>query len=49
MYYIPAAQQTSTAKLPVIFQRFQTDVRAQRVNETKITNDTDFNGDYFRT
>ena len=32
MYYFAAAQQTSTAKLPAFFQKFQADERVLRVN-----------------
>ena len=41
------AQQTSAAKLPVLFQRFQTEVRVLRVNEINITTENAFNYDHF--
>ena len=37
MYLLPAAQQTSTVKMPVFFWRFQTEERALRVNKSKVT------------
>ena len=37
MYYFAVAQETSTAKLAAIFQKFQKTVRSPRVNETKVT------------
>ena len=43
------AQQTSTAILPTLFQRFRTKVLTLRVNETKITSENAFNGDHFKT
>ena len=43
------AQQTSTAILPTLFQRFRTKVHTVRVNETKITSENAFNEDHFRT
>ena len=36
-------EQTSTAKLPLLFQRFQTKGLALRVKETKITTENAFN------
>ena len=50
MYYFAAAPQTSAAKLPVFFQRFQiiqTKVHALKVNKTKITTDNNINRDHF--
>ena len=49
MYEFDAAQQTSTAKLPPFFQRFQTEVHPLKVNETKITSENAFNGYHFGT
>ena len=49
MFSVTVAQQTGTAKLLTLFQRFQTKVHTLRVNETKITSDNAFNGDHFRT
>ena len=37
MYYFAAAHQTSTAKLPAFYKTFETEERALRVNEVKIT------------
>ena len=37
VYEFPAAQQTSTAKLPAFFRKILKTVRALRVNETKFT------------
>ena len=39
MYQFAAEQQTSTAKLPAFFQRFQTEERVLRVNEWLLFND----------
>ena len=36
MYYFAAAQQTSTAKVPALFQRFQTEERVLRVKALKL-------------
>ena len=36
MYYIVAAEQTSTAKLPAFFQKLKKKLRILRVNETKL-------------
>ena len=36
MYQFAAEQQTSTAKLPAFFQRFQTEERVLRVNRLKM-------------
>ena len=43
MYTFAAAQQTSTAKLPPFFERFQTKERVLRINavENKIPNAND--------
>ena len=49
MYQFAAAQQKSTVKLPAFFQRFQTEERVLRVNESKITDENIFNGGYFET
>ena len=38
-----AAQQTSAAELPSLFQRFQIEVRAVKVNEPKIMIENAFN------
>ena len=42
-----AAQQTSTAKLAAFFQKFKKTVRAQRVNETKVTSRNAFIDNFF--
>ena len=42
-------QQTSTVKLPEFFLRFQAEERAVRVNNSKITGENTFNGDYSGT
>ena len=42
-----ARKQTSKAKLPAFFQRFQTKVRALQVHQTKITSENIFIGDLF--
>ena len=47
MYWFAAQQQTSTAKLPAFFLRFQTKERILRVNKSKITCENTFNGDHF--
>ena len=44
-----ASQQTSSGRLPALFQRFQIKVYTLRVNEIKITSENGFNGDHFRT
>ena len=49
MFSVTVAQQTGTAKLLTLFQRFQTKVHTLRVNETKITGENAFIGDHFRT
>ena len=36
-----------TSKLRIFFQRFQTEVRALKVHETKITTEGAFNRDHF--
>ena len=48
MYYFAAVQQTSTVKLPE-FLRFQAEERVLRVNNSKITGEDTFNGDYSGT
>ena len=40
-------QQTSTAKLPIFFLRFQAEERVLRVNKSKITGKNTFNGYHF--
>ena len=40
-------QQTSTAKLLAFFLRFQTEESVLRVNESEITGENTFNGDFF--
>ena len=47
MGHFPAAQQTSTLKLLVLFLRCQIEERILRVNESKVTDENTFNGDYF--
>ena len=47
MYHFAAAQQTSTAKLPAFYKPFQTEERALRVNEAKITRENSLNWDNF--
>lgn len=42
-----AAQQTSAAELPSLFQRFQIEVHAVKVNEPKIMIENAFNWDNF--
>ena len=42
-------QQTSTVKLPVFFQRFQTEEHILRVNKTNNTVENTFNGDHLGT
>ena len=49
MYQLGNAQETSTAKLPAFFQRFQIKEYILYVSKAKITNENAFNGDYFRT
>ena len=46
MFSVTVAQQTGTAKLLTLFQRFQTKVHTLRVNETKITGENAFIGDH---
>ena len=43
MYQFAAAQQTSIAKLPTFFERYQTEMCPLSVNETKITYKNAFN------
>ena len=47
MYHFATAQQTSTAKFPPFYQTFQTEERALRFNEAKITSKNSVNGDKF--
>ena len=44
MYQFAAEQQTSTAKLLALFERFQTEERVLRVNKTKSSDENAFNG-----
>ena len=37
MYYFVAVQDTSTTKLPAFFEKILKTVRAQKINETKLT------------
>ena len=47
MYYVAAAQQTNTVKLPAFFLRFQTEERILMVKKGEITGENTFNGDHF--
>ena len=46
MYYLAAAQQTSTVKLSAFFLRFQTEKWVLRVNKSEITSENSSNGDF---
>ena len=48
MNLFAAAEQTSTAKLPAFYQRFQTEEATLWVKGAKITIENVFNGDLFR-
>ena len=49
MYYFAAPQQTSAAKLPAFFQRFQTKEHVLSINKTKSSGENAFHGYHFET